>query len=281
VSRDWYPPPSRPRAVEGGLKARSTRGAIAKTWWSGRFIEVLEGMGMGSRLQRGRTYARKGQVISLEVDPGLVIGAVQGSRARPYRVRVGLPAFGKSEWADVERILAENAWYAAKLLAGEMPDDIEDVFTGIGLSLFPATARELSMDCSCPDYAVPCKHLAAVFYLLAESFDHDPFTILAWCGREREDLLANLAAARSQAARARGEPAAGHAEQSARPLADCLDTYYAWQAEVRLPGPPVTAVTALLDQLPDTGVAVRGRPLTELLRPAYDALGLGAQDERA
>jgi hypothetical protein len=81
---------------------------------------------------------------------------------------------------------------------------------------FPATARELSLDCFCPDYAFPCKHLAATFYLLAESFDDDPFAILAWRGREREDLLANLAAARTE-----GRPAADRAEQAARPLVDC------------------------------------------------------------
>ena len=66
-----------------------------------------------------------------------------------------------------------------------MPDDIEDVFAGVGLSLFPASAGELSLDCSCPDWEVPCKHLAATFYLLAESFDDDPFRILAWRGRPR------------------------------------------------------------------------------------------------
>ncbi|AMC55511.1 hypothetical protein RN07_2280 [Mycobacterium tuberculosis variant bovis] len=150
MSSTWYPPPSRPRPVEGGIKARSTRGAIAQTWWSERFIAVLEDIGLGNRLQRGRSYARKGQVISLQVDAGLVTALVQGSRARPYRIRIGIPAFGKSQWAHVERTLAENAWYAAKLLSGEMPEDIEDVFAGLGLSLFPGTARELSLDCSCP-----------------------------------------------------------------------------------------------------------------------------------
>lgn len=271
----WYPPPSRPRPVQGGIKARSARGAIAQTWWSERFIAVLEDIGLGSRLQRGRRYARQGQVISLAVEPGSVTAQVQGSRARPYRVRIGLPAFGKSEWAYVEQSLAENAWYAAKLLAGEMPDDIEDVFAGLGLSLFPANARELSLDCTCPDYAVPCKHLAAVFYLLAESFDDDPFAILAWRGRERGDLLDNLTAARTD-----GTPAADRAERVARPLLDCIDSYYTWQAGVTVESPSATPSTTLLDQLPDTGIAVRGRPLTELLRPAYDFLGRGGQAER-
>ena len=260
----WYPPPSRPRPVEGGIKARSARGAIARTWWSQRFVAVLEGIGLGSRLQRGRSYARRGQVISFEVEPGSVNAQVQGSRVRPYRVRIGIPAFGKSEWARVEGALAENAWYTAKLLAGEMPDDIEDVFAGLGLSLFPSTARELSMDCSCPDFAVPCKHLAATFYLLAESFDDDPFTILAWRGRERDDLLANL-----EATRGHGAPAADRGEPSSAALADCLDIFYGPRGQITVPPPPHTAVDALLDQLPDVSVAVRGRPLTELLRPAY------------
>jgi len=270
--RGWYPPPSRPRPVEGGLKARSARGAIAQTWWSERFIAVLEDIGLGNRLQRGRTYARKGQVLSLDVDPGSVTAEVQGSRARPYRIRIGIPAFGKSEWIQVEQALAENAWYTAKLLSGEMPDDIEDVFAGLGLSLFPATARELTLDCSCPDHAVPCKHLAATFYLLAESFDDDPFAILALAATPRQD---------GERVVVEGPPAADRAEQTARPLVDSLDTYYAWQADTHVPSPPATPSTALLDQLPDTGVAVRGRPLTELLRPAYHALGDGGRAELA
>ena len=265
---NWFPPRSRPRTVEGGLKARSTRGAIAQNWWSERFIEVLEDIGMGNRLQRGRSYARTGQVISMDVTPGSVTAQVQGSRARPYRVRIGIAAFGKSEWARAEHALAANAWYTAMLLSGEMPDDIEDVFAGLGLSLFPATERDLSLDCSCPDHAVPCKHLAATFYLLAESFDDDPFAILAWRGRERADLLANL-----QASRCDGPPAADRGEQLGRPLVDCLDCYFAPQAQTSAPNPPTTSSTALLDQLPDVTIAVRARPLIELLRPAYLALG--------
>lgn len=264
----WFPPPARPLPVESGLRARSVRGAIGQTWWSQRFIEVLEAMGMGSRLQRGRNYARRGQVISLDVAPGLVIAQVQGSRARPYRVRIGIAAFGKAEWAQVEAVLAENAWYTASLLSLEMPSDIEDVFDAVGLSLFPGTARELTLDCSCPDVAVPCKHLAATFYLLAESFDDDPFGILAWRGREREVLLENLAAARSGR-----ERDGDRAEASGPPLSECLASFFARQAAVPAAHPPVTSVTAVLDQLPDIGVTVRGRSLMETLRRGYGALG--------
>jgi uncharacterized Zn finger protein len=194
---DRFFPASKPRAVDGGLKARSQRGAIAQSWWSGRFIAVLEGMGLGGRLERGRRYARTGQVIDMQVAAGLVSAQVQGSRVKPYRVRISIAAYDKAQWARLERALAEKAWYAAQLLSGEMPDDLEQVFAAAGLPLFPSAGKDMSMDCSCPDWGVPCKHVAAVCYLLAESFDDDPFRILAWRGREREDLLTNLRALRS------------------------------------------------------------------------------------
>ena len=269
MNNTWYPPPARPRPVDGGLKARSTRGEIGATWWSERFVAVLTGIGLSNRLQRGRAYARAGQVISLDVDAGMVTAQVQGSRTRPYRVRIGITAYGKMEWAKLERGLADNAWYAAKLLASEMPEDIEDVFADLGLPLFPESAGELSMDCSCPDWEIPCKHIAAVFYLLAEAFDDDPFTILAWRGREREELLDNL-----QAARSGGPPAADHTERTGKPLTECLDSYFALQADLSAKRPATNHGTCLLDQLPQAEVDIRGHTITELLRPAYAALAV-------
>lgn len=264
---NWYPPPARPRQVEGGLKARTARGAIAQTWWSERFISVLEGIGLGNRLARGRTYARKGQVMSLEVTTGLVTALVQGSRARPYRVRIGMAPFGKPDWTQVEQALADSAWYAARLLAGDMPHDIEDVFEGVGLSLFPKTTRSLSLDCTCPDSAVPCKHVAATCYLLAEKFDDDPFAILAWRGRERDELLANLHARRSD-----GPPAADNAAGQGAALAECLDSYFSLQSETMVESRPAGSVTTLVDEPPECAVFLRDRSLAELLRPAYLAM---------
>lgn len=276
----WFPPPSKPRQVEGGLKARSQRGAIAQHWWSARFIDVLESLGMDNRLARGRNYARRGQVLDLVIRPGMVTASVQGSRARPYKVRIGLPAFGKGEWNAICRELADNAWYAAKLLGGEMPEDIEDVFAAVGLSLFPASAAELSMDCSCPDWSVPCKHLAAVFYLLAEAFDADPFAILAWRGREREELLGAIHALRAGRVAADrdgggGGGPGGGGHGGGRPLGDCLDSYFALQGELPRLVRAEAPVDALLDQLPAVDLVVRGVPVAELLRPAYLRLAAG------
>ena len=256
--------PSRPRKVEGGIQIHSNRGPVARTWWSQRFLGVLESLGVGGRLSRGRSYARAGQIVSLDVDVGGAVAQVQGSRPRPYEVRIGVPAFGKAEWAAVAQALADDASYAAALLNGEMPRDIERVFEAVGLSLFPASDRDLAMDCSCPDYAVPCKHLAAVCYVLAERFDADPFQILALRGRHRDALLDEL----------RTRRAAAPAPRDGADLAAVMDRFWVPGAAPpeRLAGPR-TPSDALLDQVPPLPIEVRGEQVTELLRPAYRALG--------
>ncbi|HYJ76495.1 MAG TPA: hypothetical protein VEV65_12890, partial [Kineosporiaceae bacterium] len=192
--QDWADRAARPIRVEGGLVARSERGAIGSTWWSKRFIAVLESLSLGGRLSRGRTYARKGQVLELDVRPGAVTSTVQGSRPEPYAVRIRFAPLPDSAWQAVERALGEQALYRARLLAGELPGELEQLFAEVGAPLFPRESRELAMRCSCPDIAVPCKHLAATFYLLAERFDDDPFELLLWRGRSRADLLADLGA---------------------------------------------------------------------------------------
>ena len=150
------------------------------------------GAGMSGRLQRGKNYARRGQVIEFSLGPGKVAALVQGSRPRPYQVTITVPPLTTAQWAEVESRLAAQALFRARLLAGEMPAEIEEVFADAGTPLFPASARDLTMHCNCPDWGVPCKHLAAVCYVLAEAFDDDPFAMLAWRGKTRADLLAAL-----------------------------------------------------------------------------------------
>lgn len=260
----------KPIRVEGGLKAQSKRGEIGQTWWSRRFIEVLESFGMGGRLTRGRNYARQGQVLSLSLSTSMVIALVQGSRNTPYRTRIAIKAFTADEWRRIEHALAGKALYAAKLLAGEMPSDIEDLFAELGLRLFPTSMRELTMDCSCPDWEVPCKHLAATCYLLAESFDSDPFEILAWRGRGRDDLLERLRTLRGSK-----KKVPTTAQDEARPLTKCLDDFWTKQDSIALGGPaePLTVrPDAVLDQLDAVPITVRRTNLVELLRPVYRSM---------
>ncbi|HEU4884397.1 MAG TPA: hypothetical protein VFT45_19225 [Longimicrobium sp.] len=189
---DWWEFGGPRRQAKDGIKARSTRGEIGETWWSQRFIAALKEVADAGRLTRGRSYARSGQVMDLRVKPGAVTAKVQGSRPRPYEVLIRLTPFTDVEWGRAETALADQALFLAALLAGEMPRDVEQAFAAAGLSLFPSRRTELRSECSCPDPVNPCKHVAATYYILAEAFDTDPFLVLTWRGRARDDLLARL-----------------------------------------------------------------------------------------
>lgn len=189
---DYYFPASKPRRVSGGIQAQSQRGAFASRWWALRWITVLESFHLGARLGRGRSYARQGQVLDIHIAPGEVKAQVQGSWSRPYRVSIQLKPLSAADWRKLTAAMAQEARFGAKLLAGEMPTDIEDIFKVEGLALFPKTHGDLKTECSCPDHANPCKHIAAVYYLLGEAFDHDPFLMFRLRGMEREALLAQM-----------------------------------------------------------------------------------------
>jgi uncharacterized Zn finger protein len=295
-----YRPPIR---VQGGIRARSTRGAIGASWWSKRFLAVLESFALGTRLTRGRSYARAGQVLSLDIAPGMVTSTVQGSRPQPYRVTIALKPFSGRVWSRVERALATQALFSAQLLAGEMPHEIEDVFASASAPLFPQTIGHLKLACSCPDWSVPCKHLAATFYLLAEAFDSDPFQILYWRGRDRQTLLDRLRELRGGPAAER-EPipqspaetttaeestarqparigsATALADLNTPPLAETLDRF--WVSPVPLPQRPPTLdiePDLLLRQLPEPGPELGGAKLQARLAEAYGLLPRAAQPD--
>jgi uncharacterized Zn finger protein len=187
-----YFPKSTPRAAKGGIKAQSKRGGFGQSWWAKRWIQVLESFNIGARLQRGRSYARSGQVLDIHIEAGLVTAKVQGSRPKPYNVRLRVETLSRQETERLSATLSGQVLFAAKLLAGEMPQDIEQVFTAAGLSLFPGRHSDLHTECSCPDWSNPCKHVAAVYYLLGEEFDRDPFLLFKLRGIDRERLLASL-----------------------------------------------------------------------------------------
>lgn len=189
---DYLPPRSRPLEAKGGIKARSQRGAFGQSWWAKRWIAVLESFDIGARLARGRSYARNGQVVAIEVARGSVTAQVQGSRPKPYNVRIKVRPLASAEWERAAKAIAGQAVFAAKLLTGEMPQDIEVAFAESGVSLFPTSLTEVEASCSCPDWSNPCKHIAAVYFLIGEEFDRDPFLLFTLRGHERGDLFALL-----------------------------------------------------------------------------------------
>lgn len=282
-SYDWERfPPSKPRQVDGGLRARSTRGAIGEQWWSRRFVEVLESFALGTRLTRGRNYARRGQVLDIAVTSGQVTASVQGSRRKPYSVTIRLAPFDVLVWAKVEIALVEQAIHSAQLLAGEFPRDLEDVFAALDAPLFPARAADMQMACSCPDYEVPCKHISATFYLLAERFDDDPFLILQWRGRQREALLARLRELRSGGAvdEVVTESSPAPMIGAAAVLVDVVPVADAgFWGSAQLPPLPVTPelpVDLLLRQLPVPPRDLGGERLAAQLQTMYASLALSA-----
>ncbi len=186
-----------------------------REWWVERWLELLDSYRFKKRLERGRNYAREGNVLSIEFTERQVLAKVQGSEVEPYRVALALEPFPDEnrertikmmsqkpftdeDWDNIIQTMSEKAIYAAQLLAGELPANIEEVFTANGLSLFPYTLSDVRSRCSCPDKANPCKHIAAVYYQLADRFSEDPFVIFQLRGRTKEQILENLRVLRSQ-----------------------------------------------------------------------------------
>ncbi len=202
MSYYWYKraTSSAPKAVTGGIRAQNKKGAFGLTWWGKQWITTLEHFNIGERITRGKSYARKGQVTDLVITAKKgVVAKVQGSRVRPYKVSITLAPYTKGEKELFTQKLTSKHIYIAQLLSGEMPENLERVLKTAGLSLFPGKYYDLTTTCSCPDYSNPCKHIAAVFYLMAEAFDQDPFLLFTLRGIDKEDFLKKIGYKRQSA----------------------------------------------------------------------------------
>jgi uncharacterized Zn finger protein len=254
---------SKPLQAKGGIATSKARGAMADTWWSKRFVTVLDSYGLGGRMTRGRAYARKGQVLSLDVTAGILAAQVQGSRSRPYKVSINIATPSAEQWRTIENALRSRIGYAAHLLAGEVPTDLEDVFTTVGVKLFPTRWTDMKATCSCPDWGDPCKHQAAVLYVFADQLDRDPWQLLVWQGRTKDQILELFAG-------------------QATPTIDLADEIAPWwplrpgvvvesvgmqpnvpQAE------PAEPPYAVLARLGDINTTANTMPLVEVLKAAY------------
>ncbi len=163
-----------------------------REWWSQQWLDLLDSYRFKKRLERARNYARQGNVLSIEFKGAKVLARVQGSEVEPYKVSLSLEPFSDEEWGYVIETMSQRAIFAAKLLAGEMPQNIEEVFTKNGLSLFPFTLSDVQSKCSCPDKANPCKHVGAIYYQLSDRFSEDPFVLFQLRGRTKEQIISDL-----------------------------------------------------------------------------------------
>jgi uncharacterized Zn finger protein len=180
------------------------------TWWGRLWITALEQLGddFENRLPRGKKYAEEGAVSHFTVSPGEIQAKVHGRKT--YNVTLGLPALTAAQWEKaLERIHLESR-FVASLLAGEMPQGLDETFRESGASLYPRVPKELQTHCDCPDWANPCKHVAAVCYIMAEALDRDPWLLFDLRGRTREEVLEALQARMEvpvvEAPRKRGRP---------------------------------------------------------------------------
>jgi uncharacterized Zn finger protein len=250
----WHREKKRPAPAHGIKIARA-----GATWWGARWIEALEKLGAsyGSRLARGKTYARTGRTHDFVVGPGGATAHVTGSRDTPYVVRIALAELDDATWTRALEAMSAEARFAAELLAGEMPRAIDDAFRAAGTSLFPTNEAELQTSCSCPDWANPCKHVAATHYVLGDALDRDPFLLFELRGRTRSAVLEALRRLRSDGRRAR---ARDDARDAAPPTTSFRavkpEAYDAWRGS-----PPDIAFSM-------TPPATNGALLRQLGKPA-------------
>jgi uncharacterized Zn finger protein len=167
------------------------------SWWADRWLAVLHRFGWKGRLGNGRLYANEGRVLAFTAEIGKIKARVQGTRTDPYDVTISLKPLTDTDWDLVVDIMSCQAVFQAQLLAGEMPLDVEEAFDAAYAPLFPRTKEDINAHCSCPDWANPCKHVAAVYYVMADAFDKDPFMLFHLRGRSRDDLITMLRQARA------------------------------------------------------------------------------------
>lgn len=220
------------------------------SWWADRWLDVLYRFGWKGRLANGRMYADEGRVLSMSVEAGRIKASVQGSRTEPYTVTIGLKRLPDTDWELVVDVMSCQALFTAQLLAGEMPLDVEEAFDAAYAPLFPTRQEDILAHCSCPDRVNPCKHIAAVYYVMADAFDKDPFLIFQLRGRGRDELIGML---RQQRA----------AEALAMPMmveaidAGSLEPFRFWQAGEELESVQITIAPP---QIPGGTAKRLGRP---------------------
>ncbi len=174
---------------------------FSRTWWGDRFLKALEEFTSESRLQRGRSYARGGKVLSFEIEQNHIIAQVQGSinpyfgvyTVPIYNITIEITPIAKKIWKEVIDKLSSQASIVSRMLLNEVPENIEDSFSELGIHLLPHSKKDLKTRCSCPDYANPCKHIAGVYYLVASQLDHHPFLLFELRGLSKTELQAKLA----------------------------------------------------------------------------------------
>ena len=261
------------------MTVEPTQSATEREWWAQRWVDVLESFGWRRRLERARNYVREGRVLALKFQGPQVLAQVQGTASEPYEVSLGLDPFTDEQWGYVIEELSTRAIFAAKLLAGEMPQTIEDAFTASGLSLFPFSKFDIHSTCDCPDPVNPCKHIGAVYYLLGDYFSQNPFILFELRGRTQSQIIETLRQLRSSDSEATVTTHATSAEH-APVLPDLAQQFWQYTAQLDpslvVIAPPPTQENVLdvlgpfpLEETGGSSSSSEGQRLLEALRQMY------------
>ena len=185
--------PVRVPRYAAGIRAQEPRAGGGRSWWAKRWTQVLERMGLGARLGRGRNYALSGQIVEMRMEGPRVTARVVGSRAEPYAVTIGFRVPDEAARARIVARLKAEPMLVARLLVDDLPLEVEEIFRSEGYDFFPGGRLgpgryDMTTACSCPDYANPCKHSSAVLTILGEEVARRPLTLLELRGVAMEEL---------------------------------------------------------------------------------------------
>ncbi len=148
-----------------------------RTWWGEQWLKALDKIDFSNRLPRGRTYANKGMVTSININENTIKAKVRGSRPKPYDVTIVVPPFFEEEQRVLIENIRNNPLLLSQLLNRQLPQELLSIADAKGIKIFPQSWQDIKLNCSCPDWAVPCKHLAAVIYTIANEIDQNPFLV--------------------------------------------------------------------------------------------------------
>ncbi|MEM0982638.1 MAG: hypothetical protein AAGI17_01665 [Planctomycetota bacterium] len=272
--------PENPRRVRGGLKLQTKEGE-AFGWITQRLLRVVEAAASGDAFREGMEYARQGQTRRLDFEDGEAKGSVQGRRQRPYVTKLHLAPFTGPQKEALIDAMASQAIYAAKLLAAELPPNIEDVFAPHGLKLFPTHPEEFKLACSCREAETWCKHTVCLAALAAEKLQAEPLLLFDLRGLPGQELIDHLRERRALAGQGPGaQPVhrphvAGVSTYEPRPIEECGGDFWSMPPDAELPAAliqPPDIKQPLLRRLGPS--PFEGRfPLVGLLATCYEIVG--------
>jgi len=150
---------------------------FGQTWWGSQWLNSLSNIDYSNRLPRGRAYAGNNSVRDISITKNIINAKVKGSRPKPYNIEISIPKFSPEQKKELIDEIINNTHILAKLINSELPQELFEIAKKKGIKIFPTTWKDFNMKCSCPDWAVPCKHIAAVIYIVANEIDKNPFLV--------------------------------------------------------------------------------------------------------